>query len=247
MVIFETFNGCNLASLHTKCPVASPLRWQGANTNQAMTDEKIIETAIRLRKEFNFNGFFAFHYFNEPSLAHNRNVKLINAINSEIKSKFLLWTNGMFLHKLSIEEINLFDKIFISVYNQLNLDVLKNYKGELNWRGSELDDRMNPPTEISERPCLRMFTEMIFDFFGNQKLCCMAWQGKMSVGNLMTDKLEFLVERWINIRETMLVKMEKNAPDVCQSCGKRWDSLTNIEPSIQKLAQEYIDNKRQGI
>lgn len=238
-LILELGTACNLAKVHTACPNRSPERYSHLDTSNELSDEKIVDTARRMYREFGFRGLVGWHFYQEPLLQQDRMFRLMAEIRKEIpEARFVLWTNGTKFPQ-DLSQFVQFDQIHVTAYAAPNapehLNQLVNLVPQTNVRSIPLDSRLTATRHFSRIPCLRMHTEFIIDHYGNVHLCCYDWKGLDSIGNIFTSPLDDLVKRWQLTRETMNgLLMSAIAPDVCQTCSMRTvtPTIPTFDPDI---------------
>ncbi|MHC4867289.1 MAG: radical SAM/SPASM domain-containing protein [Planctomycetota bacterium] len=267
-LIFELGSGCNLSGAHRRCPNAHPERYAHLDTSRTLDDDTIVSIATRMYREFGFRGLIGWHYYNEPMVQRRRMWQLMGRIREAIpESRFVLWTNGTIVNTNGVVldqdllPFAAFEQIHITDYGDDQWPTI--LAGELEARQIpasihhwELDDRLDPPVEESDRPCLRMFTEFIVDNHGNVHLCCYDWRGLGSPGSVFTTPLGELVERWRAIREAISgprMRLDPppsgpdapffaeftRAPAVCRTCSKRC-GLTEFDPTIAAATTQHL-------
>lgn len=241
-LIFEVCRECNLGKRHKLCPNMHEQRFGALPTDRAMTDDKIVETARSLYREHGFRGRVGWHYYNEPLMAKERMFRLMDRIDEQVsESRYTLWTNGLLLD--ANDPIERFEEIHVTVYTpsptKEQLARFKRHPGAHihKW---PLDDRLDSQGRMSRKPCERMFTEIIFDYFGNLRLCCYDWRGFGSPGDIHTSPVEELVKRWHEIRHFVSgAEMAETSPLVCLLCKKRARGLSHFVPEIAIDAERF--------
>lgn len=258
---FELGAGCNLGTVHAECPNQHPERYGSLDTSQELDDDTIVRCAVQAYRELGFSGLIGWHYYNEPLLRSGRMFALMGRIKQEVpQARFLLWTNGMLIPE-ECEQYKQFDQIFISGYNeQSRRGAERLVAKQINSRWIDnpvLDDRLvqvepivksgemlTLPTgwsvQVDERPCLRPFVELIVDAYGNTHLCCYDWQGKGTLGNVITGDFAEIARRWRDqLPHIAGKKMSRCAPSVCQSCPRRWDKYQQHDERIVTRARRF--------
>ncbi len=257
-IIFEIGRECNLGHIHTKCPNSHPDRYRHVDTKHPMSDDTIVDTAVALIQEHGFRGLVAFHYYNEPSLSANRMFALMDRITDrEPSARFVLWTNGTLIANYD-RRYGAFHEIHVTDYelesHPCQSHRLYGIKDSVHVHRWQLDDRLNttgsePGRPESDKPCCRMFTEMIFDYYGNVHLCCYDWRGLADAGNIHTSSLGVLVASWQGARRWMIgEKMEpfvmpgrNGAAPVCRTCTApgRSTHITEFVKAPSDAAKAY--------
>lgn len=230
LLTFEACVECNLADIHPQCPNRHPERWSSVDTSTPLSDEKIVEIAVEAYTKLGFHGMIAWHYYNEPLVARNRIIKLSKEIRRIVpESRFLLWTNGELIQS-DDTELGIFETINISNYFGKDfgfVNKLAPYSYVCDF-DAKLDGRLNIQGEESDNPCFKMFNEIIFDFYGNVRICCMDWKGNVRIGNINTYPLEILVERFNEVRNQIVPVMKPTAPLTCRRCNMRQGMMVEL-------------------
>jgi hypothetical protein len=250
LLSIEITTECNLAGQHARCPNSSPLRYRYLDTKRRLDDGTIVNLVRRMYKEFGFCGMVAWHYYNEPLMAQDRILALMERIRDEVpESRFLLWTNGTLLPD-DLEPLKAFDRIVITDYGSVDsakVEALSRQQDGVSCHHWPLDARLQTECQETPAPCARMFTEFIVDAFGNVHLCCFDWQGRASVGNIYNCDLAVLVRRWRDVRDsTAGQRMKATAPAVCRACPHKSPNVAAIlppaiaAPNAVESAKHYV-------
>lgn len=255
LAIFEIGTECNLGHIHTKCPNKHPDRYKHVDTSRIMSDDTIVDTAVALIQEHGFQGMIGFHYYNEPCLTARRMFRLIYAIRArEPSARFVLWTNGTLLPQYTARQYVAFDVIHVTDYeldsHPCLADRLYGVKDFVHIHQWPLDDRLTttgdePGRPESDAPCCRMFTEMIFDYYGNVHLCCYDWRGlghkKGNIPNIHTTDVGDIVVFWQFVRRSLCGACYLHIPDVCRTCTApgRSTHITNFVKAPAEAARAY--------
>ncbi len=256
-LIFEIGRECNLGHLHVKCPNQHPDRYKHVDTSQAMSDDTIVDTAVAMIQEHGFRGLVGFHYYNEPTLEMERMWRVATRIREREKSaKFVLWSNGTYGSPPYIDVIrsfDIFEQIHITQYEQSRPhsgSPMAEQAGLFVHRWP-FDDRLTatgdePGRLGSAAPCCRMFTEMIFDYYGNVHLCCYDWRGLGTTLNIHKHPASRIVASWRAIRENlcgwiMTHRTGGPVPIVCRTCTApgRNVGITDFVKAPAEAARAY--------
>lgn len=205
---FEISDTCNLKARHQRCPVNDPTRYDnGFQKEEGITNDDIIGFS-QFMIGYGFDGFIAFHNYCEPTLEIRRIYQIIERLNA----KFLLWTNGVLLTE---EMIDRFDKIVVT--NYVNKDIKSNDKIKFIKPG--LDNRMAfvEKPGIKLHKCQRVEHEMVIDYYGNIKLCCMDIWGEVKIANIKTHDYECCINEWNKAKF-----LEYKVCRKCQSSCKKY-------------------------
>lgn len=241
---------CNLGTAHPQCPNTHAERWLHVSTERTLTDDAIVELATRFYEEFGFRGLVAWHYYNEPLVQACRMFELMRLIRRATKkARFTLWTNGTLLPE-DLRLFRRFETIYVTDYGNLNQErvaALLEINRHTTVQRWPLDGRleMEGPEQIG--PCGRMFVEFIADYHGNVRLCCYDWKGLGCGGNVLTDDLGEIVERWQATRKLVCGnEMSQAAPDVCRRCRFRNPAVGwRGDPEIADAAEAEMFRLRQ--
>ena len=248
-LIFEIGTECNLGALHPKCPNRHPGRYGKLPTTRSVSNERFAEIADVMYNCEGFRGRIGFHYYNEPLVSIGRMWLLMNMITNRVpEARYTLWTNGTLLPE-DCSQFARFEEIHVTDYGLADHPVRNSARlfaaqPKTQIQRVRLDDRLNAIGEDhSEKPCHRMFTEFIIDYWGNVHLCCYDWAGQGSIGNIHTEGLQELVTRWQHARGRMAGEwMIPSAPESCFRCKMRSTYIPQFVPEIAADAKRYIES-----
>lgn len=245
-LIFELGRGCNLGHVHTACPNLSKERFAKLDSDRSLDDETIVDVAVQFHRQYGFTGMVGWHYYNEPLLQADRMFRLMERISSNVpEARYVLWTNGNLLPE-DCSRFREFAQIHVTDYTRdghppKNIDKLFQATDKAQVHEWQLDQRLTALGPQRPNPCGRMFTEFIFDHYGNVHLCCYDWKGQGSPGNIYTSTLDEIVHRWQRIRDQISgLRMSADAPEVCRTCVMRHAGVPSFAPEIARKAREYI-------
>ena len=248
-LIFEVCRDCNLGDVHPRCPNRHPQRYGTLPVDEPLSDDKIVSIARAMYMEHGFRGRVGWHYYNEPLMDAERMFLLMERITVQVpQASFVLWTNGTLLPEdENMELFRRFDEIRVTDYRLSATPVwhvaaLVAVQPKTRVHAWGLDDRLHAiGDQVSYKPCHRMFTEFIIDYFGNVHLCCFDWQGFGSIGNVRADSLPGLIQKWREVRRQIGVpEMNADSPDVCLHCKMRSVGITNFVPVAALAARQYV-------
>lgn len=220
---FEIIDDCNLKYCHTKCPITVR---KSDNAKYVLNTEKIIQ-CMQQAKNLNFNGYIAFHLYNEPLIAKEKMLFIIEKLPD---FKYLLWTNGLLLDKV-VENNNFlkkFDLVNISCYDKVNLDFfqqIKKFHGKVHIFCEGLDDRLDIYTREYENlfGCKRPLFEIPIDYAGNILLCCNDWNNSFKIGNVFESMFEEIIlsPKYQELLECSKKRLldQKICPPICKKCN----------------------------
>jgi len=224
IISFEIGNECNLRIEHHKCPINH--RKYLVTKFGAITPSVIINVISECQK-LNFEGYYAFHFYNEPLLYRER---IMQVISKKPHERYLLWTNGELL-KENDEILDLFDKVVISCYKKEKLPFYKKLQKEhrqIEIEQWELDDRAQIYNRKEENKfgCKRVFFEIPIDYYGNIHLCCRDWNNSCKLGNILETRFSDILagneykDVISNVRKRILDT--DNCPEICKQCDEPW-------------------------
>lgn len=233
--VMEIGKGCNLAEKHEKCPSGYPGRWANVNTDHSLTVDVMVGLAHDAHAS-GFRGNIAFHYYNEPTLDWGHLMNVIRRIKKAIPGqKFTLWTNGTLLEPT--DELREFDQIWVSNYDGVDYCWLNNYVDRVTILGGGLDQRLTILDEQNQTRCFRPFNELVIDYHGNGRLCCMDWRGQYQLGNVFTDGFAEIVRRYQDARK-LVANPGVWFPKVCRFCVSRQNHIANLVPAVGELTRK---------
>ncbi|MFA5532803.1 MAG: SPASM domain-containing protein, partial [Candidatus Shapirobacteria bacterium] len=245
-LIFEICRECNLGAVHTKCPNTDPARFANVDTSRMLDDETIIETAVTMIRVHGFRGCIGWHYYNEPLLKAARILSLMQRIRErEPSARFVLWTNGTKIptDPAALSRLSAFDRAWVTNYDGGDYKRIRTaipQTTEVRW---QLDARRDEQRGGNTAPCGRMFSEFVFDCFGNVHICCIDWRGECTVGNIHADPLPDLVERFQRIRASVAAGIKGNAPQVCKKCQVKHARISDLVPEIAAAARQAVKDE----
>ena len=251
-LIFEICRECNFGLRHPKCPNSNPARCKHCDCSAPMTDDQIIATA-KEAYGLGFRGLIGWHYYNEPLMDADRMFALMERIKREIPAaRFVLWTNGRLTPKNpeALEKFRAFELAWVTKYDALDYSRIKKVIPKAIFCQWALDNRISDPLARPRMDgCGRVFTEIIFDFFGNAHLCCLDWRGESRLGNLHAIPFKEILEKIQVIRQAVGVNpMTSAAPEACTRCVGRHAQVARLVPDIARDAEKYrVELWRQGL
>ena len=239
---FEISDVCNRGREHTACPNMHPDRWKFSAGKRPMTDDQIIAVAEAMHAG-GFTGCFAWHHYCEPLTRWPRLRDVIARIRVRVPSaRFLLWTNGDLIPDDLSEFVGVFEQAMITNYAGRDLSRLSAVFPTIHHIPTTLDWRLNPPTHFGREPhCIRPYLEIVFDYYGNVRTCCMDWTGETSIGNIHDTPFQELWKMWLVRRDELAATpMAETAPRRCLACGTRYIHLAHYVPEIAARTLEHI-------
>ena len=241
MLIFEINSGCNLATAHAgKCPISDPHRWDNLDATRPLTDDVICQSVHTAYNKLGFRGYVAWHFYNEPCSNWPRLRALMQRIKMETpQARFYVFTNGELLPH-DREQIEIIDALWISNYcGQDWSDVTAWHPQIVVHHKPPLDDRLVIRPDQSRRRCLRPFTEIVCDYYGNFHICCFDWQGKVKLPNIWDVGYEAAVAEYVKIQNVLSHNpMSADAPAFCRVCRWRNDAC----PIVTKIWRDMLEH-----
>ena len=243
-LIFEICKECNLGPVHGACPNMDSRRWDHVDTTRVLTDEQIVEIAVKMHEQYGFRGAIGWHYYNEPLIAKDRILSLMKQIRAKVpEARFVLWTNGHLIPE-DPSDLSAFDFAWVTNYDKGDytriLQAIPNSK-EMRW---ELDGRIEPLGPEREGPCGRPYSEFIIDYHGEVHLCCLDWQRNVEIGNVLDQTLGEIVSKWQSIRSKISGRrMDADAPEACRRCTGRHARVSSLIPEIARAGKAHSKGK----
>lgn len=213
---------CNLKKFHNQCPAHHLQR----DSLAVLSNEKICEImdqAITLE----FDGHFAFHFYNEPLLYIERIYELKKR---RPNYKFLLWSNGTLVNKVLKDgySFDIFDKIVFTKYNETNFEALYKLKSihkDVQIYEPDMDNRLEFYDSKNEKyfSCKKVYIELPIDCYGNVYICTFDWNKKYLLGNVLEQSLESILKS--RTYQNLLIANEKRfqhgvVPLLCKYCPR---------------------------
>ncbi|MCK9356389.1 MAG: hypothetical protein M0R22_04465 [Dehalococcoidia bacterium] len=245
-IMFEFTPKCNLGSSHPWCPHNAD-RWAGKDTTRSLDDSSILDLAVKFTEEHGFRGVFGWHYYNEPLFEAGRLFDLVRLIHRRVPSaRFVLWSNGSLMRPYMAGPLKLFEQVIVSDYDKRGEElkaICPHVELVYPSPDARIDDHEEPWPGQSTRPCPRPFTEFCIDYHGYAHVCCNDWRGKSSPGNVLTDPLHEVVDRWQRMRDRIITStVMGDMPVACRCCGVR-DPL--LQTWDENIASECITYSRE--
>ena len=218
LLTHEIGTSCNMMKEHQgKCPITISERYDAVDTTHVLTDEEIIDNII-VAYEYGFQGMTSWHSYCEPLLYLDRIERIVSEVNSFIPQKHLLWTNGTLLDEIDPERLKIFNKIIISNYSKRNWDHLQSIVPDLKILRGYLDNRIHKKRRTRKR-CLRLFTEMIIDYYGNYRVCCGDFMGTTLSMNTRHG-FDKIIKKHKELRSLIAVEPQsEKVPNICKTCS----------------------------
>jgi hypothetical protein len=260
MVSVEVGMGCNMSAVHPRCPNnIGTERYAGLSRKHLLDDDTILAGLGELHRDFGFNGWVNFSFYNEPLLQRERLFALIPQIAEVVPgASFMLITNGTLLPE-DLEPFRAFRGVWMTNYggdwtpDPVKVERLKTIIGDGIWPTRErpsglfvspgnLDIRMRGPgKDRSSRACVLPFKDLAFDGYGNAHICCIDWRGDVKLGN-MRDGIAPILQQWERtVRSISGTHMTEDAPATCRSCRfVGFQRLNNFDPKARQRAKIWL-------
>ncbi|AJS57210.1 hypothetical protein UB51_00365 [Paenibacillus sp. IHBB 10380] len=221
LLSFEIGTDCNLKSAHDNCPINYIKRPKNKPT---LTVEKICE-AVHHANDLKFDGYVAFHHYNEPLMY----IKQISQVIQKLpNNRFLLWSNGLLIPHIERlgYSLDMFDKIILTCYDEKNRDLLNRVKDrhrDVVINSAKMDERVEIYESKYENlvACKKVFLEIPIDHYGEVALCTHDWKNTYRLGNIIETSLYDVIssERYQNmLAMAKKIKLQPGAPDICRNC-----------------------------
>lgn len=240
ILVLEVGATCNLDCVHGWCPVS--IRKTGP---REMTDDEIVGLAFQAYA-LGFEGWIAFHYYNEPLLHPQRLANIIDKIRVKVPdSKFLLWTNGTYVNAKNTDTISRFDWVVITDYFNHGSDHFKQFCSvrHLQVNPEVVDGRIGYGDTPTPQPCLRPFIEFSVTAFGDVHICCQDWKGKVEIGSVYTYSLKELDDKRTELIKKLAKPMDSSCPETCLNCAGKI-GIVAFDENIAQKAFAYVDTIR---
>ena len=221
-VSFEISNLCNYSSIHKNCPVS----WYKLKHK---LDSEIVYKVINELANFHesWNGFIAFHRYNEPLLNKELLCTYIEYVNKILpNAKIFILTNGYYLYQedlVKFEQYKIYC-IVVSSYNHQEHNRLIKLQTSIPYQvfHSELDDRKNIYTREPynlELPCFPFLRDLTINCYGQLSLCCLDWDNQVVFGDLYESTLTEILnsDKLVQIYKE-LIRGERKL-DICKRCN----------------------------
>jgi hypothetical protein len=240
-LVFEIGRKCNYAGYHAgMCPSGEATRYGRLDTSTPMTDDQIVESAAMAYGELGFVGLVGFHFYNEPCLYFDRISTVFGRILDAVpEARAVLWTNGTRLPD-ELDRLRIFEQIWVTDYLQHDWTFLERYVPVVNVVPDNLDHRNQGHAAVDDRRCLRMFNELILDYYGNGHICCIDFRGDCYLGNIHREGFAEIAKQFLTVRDQVIqYPMPVTAPAVCRLCAVRLPEVGRLVPEVWRAAQQY--------
>lgn len=243
LLIFEITTACNLASAHDRCPAHDPARYRMLDTVRPLSDGDIID-AVAAARRHGFQGLIGWHYYCEPLLAWTRLRALMRALRALYPpARFALWTNGeLFGPALWPDVADLCERVWISDYGQRDWSALRRLHPGVTVLSGVLDNRIDRALAPGDQRCLRPYNELIFDYYGHARLCCMDFHGEVVLGDLRRDGFDAVARRFLALRADLgREPLPRHVPTICRACAARCPQICTLDPVTLGALRDETD------
>lgn len=214
--------GCNLSQSHTMCPAHCLER----DNKDCLSDDQII-SILDQANSLKFNGYFAFHFYNEPLLHIERIDRIIK---QRPNYKYLLWSNGTLI-KRTLDlgySFEIFDRIVFTKYDESDIDMMNHIKSihsNTEIYDADMDERLNFYENDTENyfTCKKVYLELPIDYSGKAYICTFDWNGEYIIGDLQKQTLEevFKSETYQNILKENKGRLRHGSTvELCKKCTR---------------------------
>lgn len=202
-VSVELSNLCNLATIHTKCPLHTQGPTLTNDVEPVMLNTSTITTVIDDLAKYQYQGTFLPSCYNEPLIDPRLHLIVDYAHEAIPDMPIYIWTNGMFLTRafaIELHECGV-SSFIISPYSPTmrtrflerfcNLPYIKIKSGTL-------DDRLDiytQPILHTDVPCGAPLRQIVITCHGDVSLCCYDWKRTKTFGSLFEMSLSKIVRQ----------------------------------------------------
>lgn len=218
----EISSGCNMREIHPLCPIHGIDIYALMDKRKKMEDEVILDN-IKISYENGFNGFLNWFFYNEPLLEIDRLERIskgVYKINPNAKN--VLWTNGSLIgNHVDPDRLSIFTHVFISNYAKKRWSELKSKHPNVTLLSGKLDNRMTSGPE-NHSGCRNMNGEIIIDFYGNWRMCCIDFYGTSVKMNVHTDGFQSIIDEWRRLSNLVAQTPQPDSvPKICGYCRSK--------------------------
>jgi radical SAM protein with 4Fe4S-binding SPASM domain len=221
-ITFEIGNDCDLQDVHKLCPINQRVY----KKESQCLDTDCIEKIVKQAKELNFDGYIAFHYYNEPLLHRDRIEKVMDRLSD---FKFALWSNGLLIDR-NLEHdpfLDRFDFMVFTCYKQSDkpffVKLKEEYKKVIVF-DADFDDRLKiyDYDKNNVVGCKRPLLELPIDYYGNLHLCCYDWNTEYEIGNVFERDFKEIIcddnyQRTLKMTQNRMLDLS-DCPETCKQC-----------------------------
>ena len=214
--------GCNMVSTHPLCPIHSVDIYASVDKRKKMEDEVILDN-VKIAYDNGFRGYLNWIFYNEPLLDIDRLERIskgVYKINPNAKN--LLWTNGSLIgDHVHPDRLSIFTHIFISNYARKAWLGLRKQHPNVTTLSGKFDERMMPGPE-NHSGCRNILGEIIIDYYGNWRMCCVDFNGTSVKMNVHTVGFQSIIDEWRRLSNLVVQTPQPDSvPKICGHCGSR--------------------------
>lgn len=218
-VYFEISNLCVYSNIHCKCPVS-------LQKTKKILSSKIVEKVIKELGANQYEGFIAFHRYNEP-LGDPRLFEFISYVKTHCpKAKVRILTNGFYLTQEIIDQFKIsgIEVLEVSGYGMKEYNRLRKLKATFPYRVfyAIFDNRKSlyEKKKINlSRPCFAQINDVTINCEGKLGLCCLDWKNKHVFGDLEKTTLKKILNSGSFLDVYRSLTQGKRTLDLCSRCN----------------------------
>jgi len=195
-VAIELSNACNLAHVHTACPLN-----RQQNDERIFLSTTIVNSVLDSLARYEFDGVLEFHRYNEPLIDPRLFLFVKQARTMMPDIGIRIFTNGTFLSRDLAREILAIGvtRLTITLYGTSSQKQATRQKYQdlpgIDFASGIFDDRITlyERPRIGNgvtRPCTAPLRQVIVTCQGKVGLCCIDWADSLTFGDLGFELLE---------------------------------------------------------
>lgn len=217
-VYFEISNLCVYSAIHPKCPVS-------LQKTKKILSSKIVKKVIKELGNNKYEGFIAFHRYNEP-LGDPRLFEFISYVKTHCpKAMVRILTNGFYLTQEIVDDFkeSKIEVLEVSGYGMKEYRRLKKLKATFPYRVfyAIFDDRKSlyEKKKINlSKPCYAQINDITINCEGKLGLCCLDWKNKHIFGDLEKTSLKKILNSNFFLETYKNLTQGRRTLDLCSRC-----------------------------
>ena len=217
-VYFEISNLCVYSNIHCKCPVS-------LQKTKKILSSKIVKKVIKELGNNNYQGFIAFHRYNEP-LGDPRLFEFISYVKKYCsKAMVRILTNGFYLTQEIIDQFKIsgIEVLEVSGYGMKEYTRLSKLKADFPYRVfyAIFDNRKSlyEKKKINlSKPCFAQLNDITINCEGKLGLCCLDWKNNHIFGDLKKISLKKILNNPSFLQVYKNLTQGKRNLDLCSRC-----------------------------